>query len=174
MNALPTANSGVLATDGSGVPSISTTPTVTSITFGTGNALNTYVEGTWTPALNFGAATTGITYGSQAGNYTRIGRAVFVQYSITLTSKGSATGNATLEGLPYTSLNSANSGNHSVIGNWTSITLDAGFTIITGQINANSTHLTINENGSNKTNTTLTNTNFANTSVLSGSCFYFV
>ena len=59
-----------------------------------------YNIGTWTPVLNFGGATTGITYGTQTGNYYRIGSLYFVEFSITLTSKGSATGNATITGLP--------------------------------------------------------------------------
>lgn len=66
------------------------------------NTLDDYEEGSWTPVLNFGGATTGITYGTQAGSYTKIGRYVFGTGDIILTSKGSATGNATITGLPFT------------------------------------------------------------------------
>jgi hypothetical protein len=61
-----------------------------------------YGEGTFTPVLNFGGATTGITYGLQSGLYTRIGRLVNFEIDIILTSKGSATGSATITGLPFT------------------------------------------------------------------------
>ena len=60
-----------------------------------------FVTGTWTPALNFGGATTGITYTTQSGNYVRMGNLVYVNFSITLSSKGSATGAATITGLPF-------------------------------------------------------------------------
>ena len=60
-----------------------------------------FVTGTWTPALTFGGATTGITYTTRTGTYVRIGSLVYVNFSIDLTSKGSATGNATITGLPF-------------------------------------------------------------------------
>lgn len=64
--------------------------------------LDWYEEGTFTPVLKFGGATTGITYGAQVGRYTRIGRMVHITVSIVLTSKGSASGVATITGLPFT------------------------------------------------------------------------
>ncbi len=63
-------------------------------------AINT--ADTFVPVLSFGGATTGITYVTQTGNYTRIGSLVFVEILITLTSKGSATGTATITTLPFT------------------------------------------------------------------------
>lgn len=60
--------------------------------------------GTWTPVLNFGGATTGITYNTQVGTYTRIGRIVLASCYIYLSNKGSATGNATVTGLPYSAV----------------------------------------------------------------------
>lgn len=97
VSGLATANSAVLATNGSGVPSITATPTVTSITFGAGSALSSYITTTsYTPVLSFGGGTTGITYSQQSGNYVRIGQLVFVSINITLTNKGSSTGNASI------------------------------------------------------------------------------
>lgn len=64
--------------------------------------LDWYEEGTFTPVLKFGGATTGITYGTQTGRYTRIGRMVHISVSIVLSSKGSASGVATITGLPFT------------------------------------------------------------------------
>ena len=58
-------------------------------------------SGTWTPVLNFGGATTGVTYTTQSGNYVRAGAMVYVHFSIMLSSKGSATGAATITGLPF-------------------------------------------------------------------------
>ena len=66
------------------------------------NALDDYEEGVWTPELRFGGATTGIAYATQYGTYTKIGRLITAYGKIALSSKGSATGNAELYGLPIT------------------------------------------------------------------------
>lgn len=66
------------------------------------NTLDDYEEGTFTPALQFGGATTGITYSSQTGKYTKIGNTVVYVAFFVLTSKGSATGAAVVTGLPFT------------------------------------------------------------------------
>lgn len=70
-------------------------------------ALQSYAEGTWTPALTFGGGSTGITYGSRNGSYTKIGRQVFIRCYIALSSKGSSTGVAAIEGLPFAGNNTA-------------------------------------------------------------------
>jgi hypothetical protein len=61
-----------------------------------------YAEGTFTPGVEFGGGTTGITYSQQVGRYTRIGRMVHINIHILLTAKGSSTGSATVTGLPFT------------------------------------------------------------------------
>jgi len=65
------------------------------------NTLDDYEEGTWTPTLKFGGATTGITYSQQNGSYIKVGKNVFITLYILLTSKGSATGIASITGLPF-------------------------------------------------------------------------
>jgi hypothetical protein len=64
-------------------------------------SLDWYEEGTWTPTLQFGGATTDITYTTRVGSWTRIGNRVYFDCFFTLSSKGSATGNATIDGLPF-------------------------------------------------------------------------
>lgn len=124
MSALATANSGVLATNASGVPSITATPTVTSITFGSGNALNTYVTGTWTPNLQINGSNTGITYTGQLGGYTQIGNVVTIWAYINLSSKGSSSGSVTISNLP---VSTSSSGNYQTIN----INLYSGLTAAT-------------------------------------------
>jgi hypothetical protein len=60
-----------------------------------------YEAGTWTPGLQFGGATTGITYLFQEGNYTRIGDMVFCSFTFHLSSLGTASGTAEITGFPY-------------------------------------------------------------------------
>ncbi len=62
--------------------------------------LETYKEGDWTPQLQFGGASVGMT-GTQVGKYTKIGNRVFINGIISLTAEGSSTGLATISGLPY-------------------------------------------------------------------------
>lgn len=66
--------------------------------------LDDYREVSFTPALAFGGATTGITYGNQLGRAVKIGGLVWTIAAITLTSKGTATGAATITGYPFSAL----------------------------------------------------------------------
>lgn len=59
----------------------------------------------WTPTLNFGGSSTGITYTFRSGFYYQIGGAYVVQCYILLSSKGSATGNVGIN-FPFTFLQS--------------------------------------------------------------------
>ena len=67
------------------------------------NVLDDYEEGEWTMELQFGGASTGITYGANGGYYTKIGRLVALSGYLLLTSKGSSTGTAGIAGLPFAS-----------------------------------------------------------------------
>jgi hypothetical protein len=69
------------------------------------NTLDDYEEGTFTAELNIGGATTGITYTGRAGKYTKIGNLVYVSLGVSLSSKGSLSGNITIAGLPFASAN---------------------------------------------------------------------
>jgi hypothetical protein len=68
----------------------------------TSELFNDYEEGTWTPSLNFGGAAVGITYTTRDGKYTKIGNYVFGTGIIELSNKGSSTGTAYINDLPYT------------------------------------------------------------------------
>jgi hypothetical protein len=62
----------------------------------------TDINRSFTPILDFGGASVGMTYGLQAGNIQRMGNRMFGQLQITLTAKGSSTGFARITGLPVT------------------------------------------------------------------------
>jgi len=85
------------STSGSGI----TFPATASIS-SNANTLDDYEEGTWTPAVTFGGGSTGITYSSQAGTYTKIGNTVRLGILIDLSSKGSSTGRLAISGVPFT------------------------------------------------------------------------
>ena len=123
----------------------------------------------WTPVLNFSGGVTGLTYGVQLGFYIPLGALTFFICQILLTSKGSSTGTAAISGLPVSGGIHGNS-NAGTIGNWSVMTLDAGYTQIGWQVNG--TTLLLNEMGSTKTYQQLADTNFGNTSLLIFSGLY--
>lgn len=85
----------IIGTSGKGIDFSATAGT------GTSELFDDYEEGTWTPVLKFGGSTTGITYTTQSGSYTKMGNMVFARASIVLSSNGSASGGALVTGLPY-------------------------------------------------------------------------
>jgi hypothetical protein len=93
------------------------------------NTLDDYEEGTWTPVLTF--ATPGnlsVAYSRQKGFYTKIGRLVTVSFDIETSafSFTTASGNLTISGLPFATVNDVDYRAHSLVG-FQGIT-KAGFT----------------------------------------------
>lgn len=66
------------------------------------NTLDDYEEGTWTPTINFGGASTGITYSVQSGSYTKFGNRFLLDAHVQVSNKGSSVGSAFLSGIPGT------------------------------------------------------------------------
>jgi hypothetical protein len=85
----------VIGTSGKGIDFSATAGT------GTSELLADYEEGTWTPSL--GGNTT---YNSQAGNYIKIGKMVYVEGQIYVNSIGTGS-TSTVSGLPFTSATQA-------------------------------------------------------------------
>jgi hypothetical protein len=126
------------------------------------NTLDDYEEGTWTPAVTFGGAATGVTYGSCLGRYTRIGNLVTITGMLTLTSKGTSSGPAAITGLPFTALNDS-------IYNSIAVGYAGGFSGVTGAVigliapNASKVSLYQSANGAAAG---LTNSQFTNSSIV--------
>ena len=58
-------------------------------------------SGQWTPGINFGGGSVGITFNTLAAIYTIVGNEVIARARITLSSKGSSTGAFQISGLPF-------------------------------------------------------------------------
>jgi hypothetical protein len=135
------------------------------------NTLDDYEEGTWTPGFAFAGGTTGITYASQLGVYTKIGRMVTCIGIVQLSSKGSSSGVATITGLPFTvAANEPNYGGVSFgfIGAMTFASVPFARTV------AGSTTLTLAEVTTAGVDTDITNADFTNTTILRFTFTYFV
>lgn len=66
------------------------------------NTLDDYEEGTFTPTIAFGGASTSVVYTTQTGVYTKIGNFVFFNIALAISNNGSATGDTTIGTLPFT------------------------------------------------------------------------
>jgi len=116
------------------------------------------VSGTWTPVLSFGGASTGIA-GMLTGQYVKIGSILAIYCAIVLTSKGSATGNALISGLPYAP---------GYIGmlacRWTNMT--STLVNVTGYAQTNSTIAVLGATAATANLNSITDAAFSNTSQL--------
>lgn len=124
----------------------------------------------WTPVLLFGGAATGITYSTQSGTYAQIGNQVTITVNLVLTSKGSATGTATISGLPVVGATAISFISGPVFAS--GITLISPITtvarILGSQITLNAVNLTGSGLG------VLTDVAFSNVSTLSFSITYHI
>ena len=121
---------------------------------------------TWTPALTFGGAAVGMTYGTQVGIWVRLGPIVFMYFRVVLTAKGSSTGAAALS-LPVTVLTFTDYRSASDIEafNMTGGTVGTvGLVVISAGTTAN-----LFKTGGEAN---VTDADFTNTSVIQGSLMY--
>ena len=176
----------VLKTDGSAALSwvsaaaeqsvaTSATPTFAGVNLGN-STLNHFVDWTsWTPAITFGGGNTGIGYDQQIGQYCRIHDVCYFAFSITLSSKGSSSGDAKITSFPFTIHNDNLSNGFSLtIGYSKAIDLDAGnaYYSLAMQPSANEAIFNLIELGDNKTPAAITDADFANDSRLRAHGFY--
>lgn len=87
-----TANSKMLTTNGSGVPSFSIP----------------FAEGTWTPSVDGSTGSPSVTYNYQVGWYTRIGVRVWLTFNVGINTVSGGTGNLLIKGMPYNNTATAN------------------------------------------------------------------
>lgn len=123
------------------------------------HTLDDYEEGTFTPAITFGGGSTGITYSTQTGKYTKVGNVVHYWINLVLTSKGSSAGAALVTALPFTSADNAVaafSGNNFAAG---SVAFFEGF------VNSGATTINLSRYSAG-TASGLSDTDFTNTSIL--------
>jgi len=124
------------------------------------------LSGTWTPALKFGGASTGMT-GTFTGTYARFGNLVFAACSITLTAKGTATGTATISGFP---VSAASDSSTAVCDLFNAASVTAGLTILLAGPGTSATVRIPNSGGSSSAS----HSNFNDTTILRFSIVYRV
>jgi hypothetical protein len=105
------------------------------------NTLDDYEEGTWTPVLAASNSGPTVTYTVQQGRYTKIGRTVFIECYLRLTSYSGGSGNAKVGGLPFTSAGQPYG--YMVVGENTGITVSGTYYTLQGGVDASGTTVTL-------------------------------
>lgn len=122
-----------------------------SATAGTGTSelLNDYEEGTWTPTLASGG--TSVTYSTQTGVYTKIGRLVTFQFNFDINTVTPAASTIRFGGLPFTTAATTLAFGGAFVNYQVSFNTNAGDTY---HIGANNTEIQIATNtGANRLGT---------------------
>jgi len=104
------------------------------------NQLDDYEEGTWTPVIGGTSGTSGQSYTTQVGHYTKIGRQVIVTFLVDLSNKGTITGDCVLSGLPFACLNDNASGS-GVISFFDNLTANVSSMTLNGNQNTTSAYI---------------------------------
>ena len=136
----------------------------------TSELLDNYEEGTWTPGYTVAGGVSGMTFSTQEGYYTRIGRFVFASYHIQLSAKGtySGAGWVTLNGLPFAATNIGGGGTANY---WDSF--DSGFCPTVFRVIQSGSEVYIARiNTAQETSTDLNMGQLTNSSRLYGTLFY--
>lgn len=130
----------------------------------------TLETGTFTPEIEFGGASTGITYTTQSGSYVRVGNAITLNIFIALSNKGSATGAATIVNVPF-----ANGSAHAAFTTYVdNVSLSLTYTTFGSRIAPAQQFIRLFETGSLLALQNLTDASFQNDSQLFVSGTYFM
>jgi hypothetical protein len=143
----------------------------TQVASASANNLDDYEEGTWTPTITFNGGSVAQTYGARVGSYVKIGRQVTVTCYIEFTNKGTSTGGAIIEGLPFPAATGLSFFSAPSIGDIRNINF-LGFVNL--YVNQGASTITMGQTSTLGTFSTLNDTNFANNSEFILTATYFV
>lgn len=135
------------------------------------STLNDYETGTWTPVLTGDGGGSGQSYTTQSGTYSKIGRIVTVSFYIELSAKGTITGNAIINNLPFTVINSNSNIMGGALSLWSNLAVN--HYVLGGYCNNNSTNFYFwGSTAAAATPPLLTTTDIGNTTRFWGSVTY--
>jgi hypothetical protein len=120
---------------------------------------------TWTPILRFGGLSTNIGYDVNTGKYVTIGKFVFASFEIVLNDSGTATGRASISGLPSTP---------NAVGGGSITFMTAANSISNPTMYAYTDGIIYLENINTGTHSDMDHTNFGDTTQLFGTIQYII
>lgn len=119
--------------------------------------------GSWTPTLCGATSCSGQVYGAQIGRYVRYGKLVFVHGYIALTTLGTITGAAVVNGIPFTAANFTAYNPAIAVSSWNSLTTSVDS--LSAYVNPNTTIITFQMTTAAAASTvTMAQADFSNTS----------
>jgi hypothetical protein len=105
------------------------------------NTLDDYEEGTFTPVLAASGSGPTVTYTVQQGRYTKVGRLVYIEIYLRLTSYSGGSGNVRIGGLPFTA--AASPYGYVILGETTGITTTGTYYSLQGGVDASGTTISL-------------------------------
>lgn len=135
------------------------------------NTLDDYEEGSWTPVIGGSGGQSGQAYSFQVGKYVKVGKLVTAYFNVQLSTLGTITGTAQIQGLPFASENVANQRAPMVITHFSALTTSAVF--MGGFMDPNTTVASLSFTTAAATGAgAMAQADFANNTVLVGSVTY--
>jgi hypothetical protein len=122
---------------------------------GAANKLEDYETGTWTPVLSKSTTAPTVTYTTQTGTYTKVGRMIYVSGLLSWTAISGGTGDFHITNLPFTLLNSSGAYPQLVCVDYNGVTFGANDTTFGGYGNTNTTYIVLLVAKNNATNSTV-------------------
>jgi hypothetical protein len=122
---------------------------------GAANLLEDYETGTWTPVLSKSTTAPTVTYTTQTGTYTKVGRMIYVSGLLSWTAISGGTGDFHITNLPFTLLNSSGAYPQLVCVDYNGVTFGANDTTFGGFGAPNATYIVLLVAKNNATNSTV-------------------
>lgn len=113
------------------------------------NTLDDYEEGDWTPTIVGSTTNPTVTYSSQTGKYTKIGRVCYIMCVVLMSSYSGGSGRVLVTGLPFTA--GANGIGNGALSNTLVSYMDmpAGYSYITNYVDPSTTNFNWLQSGDN-------------------------
>lgn len=147
----------IIGTSGKGID-FSADPSAAGMT---SELLDDYEEGTWTPIITGLGSNPTVTYGLQRGVYTKVGRLVTVSCNLSWSAISGGSGQAQINGLPFTIESSVGTGGAGAISIFEGFTLSAGRTSVAMFASPNTTYMNVRSFGSGVSTVTVAVADFA-------------
>lgn len=135
------------------------------------SGLSGFTLGTWTPTVGGSTSQSGQTYTIQDGTYIKLDHLVIAWYTITLSALGTITGNAQVQGLPFTSFNDSTYRSSNAVF-WNATT--TAFVLVQGLVVGNTTAMALRGTAAATTGltTNLVQGDLSSTTTLAGTVVY--
>jgi hypothetical protein len=130
-----------------------------------------YTTGVWTPTVSVTGLT--LTFGVRNGTWTRIGNVVIVAFRVEITgSSGTPSSGVSITGLPFSASSSLATAAYTSELSYSNLDIPAGFTSVVGIVNPSSSTISLQQQGDNIAQASLSGSAILANTTISGSFMY--